>query len=76
MSLDYETRFLGKEIVSVVANRVGKSSTAIGLAFVTSQFDTSFMKIAPALLVVITSLWLFISYRLVRYLNAKSTKMS
>ena len=40
-SLDYEGQFLGKELISMVVDRVGRSSTAVALSFVTSIFGLS-----------------------------------
>jgi ATP/ADP translocase len=34
-SLDFKSRFVGKEIISMLANRIGKSGMAIGLSIVT-----------------------------------------
>lgn len=70
VSMDYESRFLGKEIVGLVANRVGKSATAIGLAIITLGVDPGvFRCVTPFLLCIISCLWLFASYRLVICLN-------
>ena len=69
-SLDYESQFLGKELISMVVDRVGRSSTAVALSFVTSMFGLS-----PALdkgfvhaLSVSSLLWFMTSYPLSKHL--------
>ena len=70
VSLDYESRFLGKEIIGVFVNRVGKSVVAIALSFVTAYFgselDLQYLSVA---LVAVAAAWLFVSYRLTLFLG-------
>lgn len=40
-TLDYESRFVGKEIIGLCVNRVGKSGMAIGLSVVTNVLGSS-----------------------------------
>jgi ATP/ADP translocase len=70
-SLDYESRFFGKEIISLFANRFGKSTTAIALAVLSSSVP-SFGSIAPIILLCGDAIWLGISYRLGSLLVEKS----
>lgn len=71
VSLDYESRFLGKEIIGVFVNRVGKSVVAIGLSFFTAYFGEELdLKYLSMALVVIGAAWLCVSYRLTTFLNA------
>ena len=70
VSLDYESRFLGKEIIGVFVNRVGKSAMAIALSAVTayfgSQFDLYYLSVA---LVVVATAWLIVCFRLTNLLG-------
>jgi ATP/ADP translocase len=70
VSLDYESRFLGKEIIGVFVNRVGKSAMAIGLSAITvyfgSQFDLYYISVALA---VVAISWLIVCFRLTRILE-------
>lgn len=66
MSLDYESRFFGKEVIGLFVDRLGKSSTAIILTVVTNvfgqspQLDKAFVQV----LSVSSLMWLFASYPL------------
>lgn len=62
-SLDYESRFFGKEIISLFANRFGKSTTAVALAVLSSLMPT-FGSMAPIILLFGDAIWLGASYRL------------
>ena len=74
VSLDYESRFLGKEIIGVFVNRVGKSAVAIGLsavaAYFGTQFDLHYLSIALA---VGATAWLIVSWRLAGMLSETDT---
>jgi len=69
VSLDYESRFLGKEIIGVFVNRVGKSVVSIGISAVTAyfgpRFDLQYLSIA---LVAISAAWLGVTFQLTTYL--------
>jgi ATP/ADP translocase len=41
VSLDYESRFIGKEIIGLFVNRAGKSTMAVGLSLATNFFGSS-----------------------------------
>lgn len=58
---DDASRFLGKEIIGVVANRLGKSGTA-GLLALTAPTPTE----APSLLLGLLLVWWMLSYQLVQ----------
>lgn len=64
VSLDYESRFVGKEIIGLFVNRVGKSAMAIGLSLVTNWFGQSKDQWFVQALSVSSLLWLFASYPL------------
>lgn len=65
VSLDYESRFLGKEIIGVFVNRVGKSATAMGLSALTSYLGSQFhLSYLSAALVVVATAWLLVCFRL------------
>jgi len=70
VSLDYESRFLGKEIIGVFVNRVGKSAVAIGLSVVTTYYgsDLDLKHLSTALVVISILSWL-LSYRLSKFLD-------
>ena len=69
--MDYESRFLGKEIIGVFVNRVGKSVVAIGLSIVTAYFGAELdLQYLSMTLVGVAAAWLFVSYRLTIFLGA------
>jgi len=74
-TLDFESRYLGKEIVGLFANRLGRSGSAVVLALLTSAFP-SFSSKAPLLLACISAMWLVVCFRVVRllYLTEKKVK--
>jgi hypothetical protein len=67
VSLDYESRFVGKEIIGLFVNRLGKSGMAVILSLVTSLFGSSPIldKAFVQALSVSSFLWLFASYPLI-----------
>jgi hypothetical protein len=73
-SLDYESRFFGKEIISLVANRFGKSTTAVALAVLSSSVP-SFGSIVPIILLCGDAIWLGASYRLGGLLRGEKSKI-
>mmetsp|Transcript_34151 Transcript_34151/g.78753 ORF Transcript_34151/g.78753 Transcript_34151/m.78753 type:complete len:120 (-) Transcript_34151:170-529(-) len=63
-SLDYESRFIGKEIIGLFANRFGKSLMAVMLSVYTGQ---SFVGVETQLVwgsTLFSIFWLVASYRL------------
>ena len=73
-SLDYESRFFGKEIVGLFANRLGRSGSAVILAIMTSTLP-HFNSRAPTLLVCMSSLWFIICYQVVQLLHQGRAKV-
>lgn len=71
-SLDYESQFLGKELISMVVDRVGRSSTAVAVSFITSVFGLSAVldKAFLQALSVSSVLWLMASYPLFNHYNS------
>jgi ATP/ADP translocase len=66
VSLDYESRYLGKKVISLIAGKAGKSSMAVGLSVVMMVYgeraDIMWYLLATA--VIFSFLWLFSSIRL------------
>ncbi len=72
VSLDYESRYLGKKVVSLIAGKFGKSSMAIALAvsmIVYGDHD-NFMFYLLATASIFTVLWLLSSVRLHSLIDA------
>jgi ATP/ADP translocase len=68
--LDYESRFLGKEIIGVFVNRVGKSVVGIGLSIVSAYYGShSDLQPLALVLVLIAFGWLLVTYRLTTFLG-------
>ncbi|CAB9507095.1 expressed unknown protein [Seminavis robusta] len=75
VNLDYESRFLGKEIIGVFVNRVGKSLVAIGLSLVTVYFGSqSGLQYLSLALVAVAAGWLLVTYRLTTFLEDSPSK--
>jgi ATP/ADP translocase len=77
MSLDYESRFVGKEVIGLFVDRLGKSSTAIILTVVTNVFDQSpqLDKVFVQALSVSSLMWLFASYPLAQHNGHSKVKV-
>ena len=77
MSLDYESRFFGKEVIGLFVDRLGKSSTAIVLAVVTNVFGQSpqLDKAFVQALSVSSLMWLFASYPLAQHNSHNKVKV-
>ena len=72
VSLDYESRYLGKKVISLIAGKFGKSSMAIALAvsmIVYGDHD-NFMFYLLATASIVTFLWLASSCRLHSLIDA------
>lgn len=72
VSLDYESRYLGKKVISLIAGKFGKSSMAIALAvsmIVYGDHD-NFMFYLLATASIFTVLWLVSSFRLHSLIDA------
>jgi ATP/ADP translocase len=71
-SLDYESRFVGKEIIGLFANRFGKSFMAVTLFLLSAWYDDSTMLIRHLViaLVAIDLVWVGVSLRLNNLIKA------
>ncbi|GKY91913.1 hypothetical protein MPSEU_000162900 [Mayamaea pseudoterrestris] len=67
--LDYESRFVGKEIIAMFANRFGKSLVALVLTLVSVTFNDSSLPYIQRSLLLLCVTWLMASYRLVQELS-------
>jgi ATP/ADP translocase len=66
VSLDYESRFVGKEIIGVFVNRFGRSAMAVVLSFAANLLESNVLsdKIFIQALSVSSLLWFYVSYPL------------
>ena len=66
VSLDYESRYLGKKVISLIAGKFGKSAMAVGLSVVMMVYGerSDIMWYLLATAVVFSFLWLSSSIRL------------
>ena len=66
VSLDYESRYLGKKVISLIAGKFGKSVMAVALSFVMVVHgeDTDIMWHLLATATVFTFFWLIASMSL------------
>lgn len=69
-ALDYESRFVGKEIVGMFANRLGKSGMAVVMAIVADRVTLLQLSLAST---VLTVLWFMVSLKLVALIFVKKT---
>jgi ATP/ADP translocase len=70
VSLDYESQFLGKEIIGLTVNRFGKSI----MALTTACFGLSVIDHLRSSLVLVAFLWLIATYRLVRLFDVGTSE--
>jgi ATP/ADP translocase len=70
VSLDYESQFLGKEIIGLTVNRFGKSIMALTTACFGLSVDLDHLRSS---LVFVAFLWLIATYRLVRLFDVGTT---
>lgn len=66
VSLDYESRYLGKKVISLIAGKFGKSVMAVALSLVMVMYgeEKEIMWYLLATATVFTFLWLFVSMSL------------
>jgi len=62
--LDFESRYLGKEVIGVFANRFGKSGMSLILSLVTAKFPGMGVAELSKLSVVVATMWASCSLRL------------
>jgi len=75
-SLDYESRFVGKQKINLFANRLGKSGTAAALFLLATYMDKNVKELNHFLVIasnMIAFLWLFATLQLTRYIEVPKT---
>ena len=73
-SLDYESRFIGKQRINLFANRLGKSATAASLFILATYMEKEGRELDKLLVMVsnvIAGIWLFATLQLTRCINDK-----
>lgn len=74
--LDYESRFIGKELINLFANRLGKSATAVTLFLLTVHLEkdeSQLRKFAIHASIALALLWLICTIRLTRLIPMTTT---
>ena len=72
VTMDFESRYLGKEIINLMADRMGKSGMAMALFVATTYYDEQdLLKILFKVAFVAAFIWLFSSLRLVRLISPR-----
>jgi len=77
VSLDYESRFVGKEVIGLFANRIGKSTMAVVLALIAASWgdESEIVRRRMRLASFVVALgWMCCSLRLRRLLPPKKKK--
>jgi len=77
VTLDYESRFIGKEVINLFAARLGKSSMAICLSLLSSLWVKSegeLEKLLSLWLSVVAISWIIATLRLTRLLPSEEGK--
>ncbi len=72
--LDYESRFIGKELINLFANRLGKSSTAIFLFLLTLQIEKDgnhLRRFSVNASIILASLWFLCTIKVSRMIPSK-----
>jgi ATP/ADP translocase len=64
MPLDFESRYLGKEVIGVFGNRLGKSGMSFLLSLITSMFGNLGLQGLSCLSTGASMLWLIYAFRL------------
>ena len=73
-SLDYESRFIGKQKIGLMANRFGKSVTAVSLFLVATYYEKNESRLYHILVVgsnIAACLWILTTINLIRYMNVR-----
>ena len=75
VSLDYESRYLGKKVISLIAGKFGKSAMAVALSVSVVYYGEheSLMWYLLATATIFTCLWMFSSVRLHSLIDASSS---
>lgn len=74
--LDYESRFIGKELINLFANRLGKSGTAVILALLTVRLEKDGMNLRSFIVntsIFLAFIWLICTIRVTRLIPTKRT---
>jgi ATP/ADP translocase len=69
--LDYESRFMGKELINLFANRLGKSTTAISLFLFTVHLEKDTLHLRRLTVnasILLAFLWLLSTFRVTRFI--------
>lgn len=76
VSLDYESRYLGKKVISLIAGKFGKSAMAVALSVSVVYYGEheSLMWYLLATATLFTCLWMFSSIRLHSLIDASSKR--
>lgn len=73
-SLDYESRFVAKQEIGLLANRFAKSFTAVVLSLLTKYAGPRLQEILSWTACVLAMLWWIVSYRLVAHMPVSGSK--
>lgn len=75
--LDYESRFIGKELINLFGNRLGKSTTAICLFLLAMQLEKDsshdVREFAVNSSMILAFLWLLCTIRVTQLIPSKET---
>lgn len=73
VTLDYESRFIGKEIIGVVGNKIGRSGISLVLSFATNLYgdDNLDQRLLLNATVVLSVVWLLCGLRLSRLVASR-----
>lgn len=71
VSLDFESRYLGKEIIGIVGNRLGKMGISIVISIIQFMFGTISIRQLTSLTVSTTLVWSICVYRLSCLVSAR-----
>lgn len=75
-SLDYESRFVGKQKIGLLANRLGKSTMAISLFLLAMYFEKDVNHIIVVGSAVAASLWLLATIQLTQFIEKPTSNSS
>jgi len=71
VSLDFESRYLGKEIIGIVGNRLGNMGISGLISLIQCTFGTISMRQLTSLTVLATLVWSICVYRLSRLVSTR-----
>ena len=73
-SLDYESRFVAKQEIGLLANRFAKSFTAVALSLLTKYAGVRLQQVLSWTACALAMLWWIVSYRLVAHMPLAESK--